>query len=517
MYVACIQLKANSVHEYRLAYENVLRMTEEAGKAGAQLAVLPECAYPAYFLGLDTDKTREALLLCDRLICELGGIAVRYKMYIAAGIVTERQDKWFNSAIMIDDDGKIIHSADKSNLWHFDSQWFTASEHYEIFQTRYGKIGMIICADGRLPEICRILSVAGAQVIIDPVNLAAAAADSKLLSNQQYQFILSARAAENGVWMLVSDKVGLEAGCVSYLGRSMVIDPFGEIVACASTDEQEIIYYEADISLTAQVKLVKRRPELYGILTAANEELPVAADLEKPVIVRQSEVFTSTVMYRAATLEEYVTKAKHYIFCCEKLGCRLQLLPQSVFDIDGIVRLTEETPCGGILVVSGYENGQKCAAAILKGEVLGKWYKTHGEEDGGKLSDMMFHCADTPLGKIGVIFDAEGYVPEIARAYMLMGCNILLWTDCRARELNTKIMQTRAAENKIFVARSSCAADDCGSISDTEGRILTSTFKGAEQAACAMILCSSSLSKTIVPGTNIVTGRKNRSYLPLTE
>ena len=306
MYVACIQLRANSILEYKDAYENILFMTGEAGKAGAQMAVLPECAYPAYFLGLDMDKAKEAVSLNGGLLEKLKALAIKYKMHIVSGIVTEKEGRLYNSAIMIDDSGNIVQSASKSNLWHFDSKWFTASENYEVFKTRFGVMGMIVCADGRLPEISRILSIAGAQVIIDPVNLAAAAEDPKQLTNQQYQFMLQVRAAENGVWILVTDKVGLEAGCVNYLGRSMIIDPRGKIAACASPDEQEIIYCEVDLSLGPELKPVKRRPELYGILAEENSALPVIADLEKPRVIRNCEVFTSTIMYRVSKREEYL-------------------------------------------------------------------------------------------------------------------------------------------------------------------------------------------------------------------
>jgi len=492
-------------------------MTEEAAKAGAELAVLPECAFPAYFLGLDPDKAKEALGLCEKLTEELKLLAIQYKMHIVMGMVTERDGNLYNTAFMIDDNGKIIHSADKSNLWHFDYKWFTASECYEVFNTRFGTMGIMICADGRLPEISRILSLKGARIIIDPVNLAAAAEDPKQLNSMQCQFILPVRAAENGVWILVADKVGLEAGCVNYPGRSMVIDPSGKIVACASTDQQEIIYHEADLSFKPEFKQIERRPEFYGILAEENSALPVIADLEKPKTIQNCEVFSSTIMYRSSTRDEYLAKAKHYLYCCELLGSKLMFLPQSESELDGIIgELAEIMPGDSLVAVSGRENGIKCAALLSKGQVLGKWYKTHGATEGEQISDLQFHCAYTPSGKIGIIFDTEAYIPEIARAYMLLGCNILLWTDSCARELDTKVMQTRASENKIFVVRSSSADGDCGSIVDTEGRILTSTYRNTDQAAHAMILYSLALSKTVVPGTNVVTGRKNQSYGSLT-
>lgn len=518
MKVACIQMRAGSVFEYDATYRRILDLVEEAGKGGAQMAVLPECAYAAYFLGLDLEKARESLARNADLLDKLSELARRHDMYIAAGLVTERDGVLYNSAVMIDPEGRTINAVDKSNMWHFDSRWFRAAETYGVFETRYGTMGIIVCADGRLPEISRILALDGAKVIIDLVNLAAAASDPKMLSNQQYQFILPARAAENGVWMAVADKVGLEGGCASYLGRSMVIAPDGEIVACASTDREEILYHEIDPDRAGKPAAIDRKPELYGLINQPNDTTPAAADVEKRVVMKDGEVFTTTSQFRAADMDGYVEKAAHYLRCCDPLGSRLILLPQAEYPVDRIVeRLMPSVPDKLIAIAAGRDaDGVKCAVAFTAREALSRWRKTHAGSGGEPVSSVPFHCLETDGGKLGVIFDEEAYVPEIARCYMLLGCNILLWADCAARTMNTKMMQTRAAENKIFVVRGTCDGADSASVCDTEGRILTATFQGTEQAASGMILYPLSLSKSVVPGTDVLFGRRSGSYGRLT-
>ena len=518
MKVACIQMRAGSVHEHQETYERILRLTERAGQEKAQLVVLPECAYPAYFLGLNLDRAKESLALNDKLLDSVAALAKQYAMYIAVGIVTERGGKLYNSAIMIDPAGKQINAVDKSNMWHFDGKWFDAACEYGVFETEFGTMGMMVCADGRLPEIARILALKGAKVIVDVVNLAAAASDPKMLSNQQYQFILPARAAENGTWLLVADKVGLEGGCASYLGRSMVIDSDGAIVACASTDEEEIIYWDVDPEKTPAAQPIQRKPALYQLLDKPNDALAASRDVKKTLVMKNCEIFTTVAQFAAADLDNYAAKAAHYLACASYMGSKLVLLPQSEFPVDAIVDALEgKAPAPIIAIACGKDaDGVKCAAAFTAKGRLDMWRKTHASAVGEAVSDAVFHCADTACGKLGVIFDEEAYVPEIARSYMLDGCNILLWVDSAARGMNLKMMQTRCAENKIFMARSSCDPKDAACISDTEGRILTSTFTGVEQAASGMILYPLSLAKSVVPGTDVLFGRKNESYSELT-
>lgn len=76
-----------------------------------------------------------------------------------------------------------------------------------MFDTEFGRIGVMICADGRVPEVARMLRLGGAQLILDAVNLVASAEAPDKLTNQQYQFILPIRAWENGVPIAVCGKV----------------------------------------------------------------------------------------------------------------------------------------------------------------------------------------------------------------------------------------------------------------------------------------------------------------------
>ena len=91
----------------------------------------------------------------------------------------------------------------------------------------------------------------------------------------------------------------------------------------------------------------------------------------------------------------------------------------------------------------------------------------------------------------------------------------LIWMDRRAREMDLKVAQTRAAENKMFVVRASSAEQDVSYLVTPAGATACTTFCHAEQLACALILQSDGLSKTVYPGTDIVRSRIPNAYKEL--
>ncbi len=514
MKIACLQLHAGSVLDHAKTYQKILAKLDEAGQTGADLAVLPECAYPAYFLGLDLPTARKALKHTPNLIQNMAALAVKHDMYIAAGLALERDGELYNSALMLDPEGKVVHTADKSCLWQFDERWFSPGENYGVFQTRHGKMGMMICADARVPEIARILALKGARIIVDPANLAAAATVPQALTNPQVQYLLSARAAENGVWIVMADKVGLEAGFAGYLGSSMVVDPLGEIVARASTDREEILYHELDPELGGQPPGPARRPHLYSLINQDNALLPAVRDLDQAVNMRDGGVYACAAHFVSPNAAAYLEQAGHFLNCAGLAGSRLILLPQAEFPLESLVdRLVGNMPDGLLAVLPARDrDGVKAAAAFTAGGRLDRWRKTHADPAGEPVSGEPFHCLDSGRGKLAVIFDTEAYVPEIARCHMLAGCNLLLWADSCARRMDTKILQTRAAENRIFVVRSSSAPLDSASLCDCEGRVLAATFPDAPQMTGAMFQYPLSLGKTVAPGTDALFGRRGGSY-----
>jgi predicted amidohydrolase len=238
--VALCQVQAFGVEEAETNLDNILRALDEAGAAGAQLVALPECAYPAYYLGGDDVYTRPGVRSFDEVAALFGEKARRYGYWLAAGMAMPRPGGALtNSGVVFGPDGTMQGHYDKQFLWHFDSRWFAPGASYPVWDTGFCRFGILICADSRQPEIARSLVVNGAEVIVDLTAWVSSGRSVPELTTTQCQYLMPVRARESGVWVVAADKWGSEAGTIVYAGRSSVIDPNGELLACAPSDRDQ--------------------------------------------------------------------------------------------------------------------------------------------------------------------------------------------------------------------------------------------------------------------------------------
>src|ERR1700681_4922230 len=243
--VACAQLLARELDAAASSLEDVIGAIAAAGALGADIVVLPECAYPGYVL-LDGDPyARRSIPGPDEALRRIGAAARRARVNVAVGIANVGPDRRIrNEAVLLDRSGAIAGRYAKAHLWNFDRRWFAPGREYPVFDIDIGRVGMMICADGRVPEIARTLTRRGAWLILDPTAWVGFGSSYDAMPNPQVDFALRVRAAENGVWIAAADKCGSETGAVHYVGRSMVVAPSGDIVAHAPADATALIVAE---------------------------------------------------------------------------------------------------------------------------------------------------------------------------------------------------------------------------------------------------------------------------------
>jgi predicted amidohydrolase len=124
------------------------------------------------------------------------------------------------------------------------------------------KVGLSICYDLRFPELYRTLTLAGAEVLTVPANF------TERTGRDHWEVLLRARAIENGAWVLAAGQSGGPPGQPAF-GRSMVVDPWGTVVAQAS-DGVGIVHAVIDTDRVASVRrqipsLANRRPDAYRL------------------------------------------------------------------------------------------------------------------------------------------------------------------------------------------------------------------------------------------------------------
>jgi predicted amidohydrolase len=227
--VASLQIEAHDRGDFQSVWPRICERISLAAASGAQLIVLPEGTVPGYVIGnvpVDSSVT-------ERALSDVQGIAKRTKTVIVYGSARFDAGLMYNSAIVVDSDGAIAGVADKCFLWHFDRQWFARGEVRAPIRTSAGTLGVMICADGRIPTIARSLVDRGADLLVMPTAWVTSGRDPENLENIQADLLAQVRARENGVAFVAANKCGVERGCVAYCGKSQIIDSAGEVLALA--------------------------------------------------------------------------------------------------------------------------------------------------------------------------------------------------------------------------------------------------------------------------------------------
>ncbi len=242
--VAALQLRAHDRHEFPVALERIIDAVHKAA-ATADLVVMPEATLPAYVLGaLPVEQSAIAAALS-----RLRAIALQTRTVIVVGAASSSDAGVRNTAVVIDANGSFAGHADKLFLWHFDRRWFVPGGRIAPIPTAIGVLGVLVCADGRLPTIARALVDRGASALVMPTAWVTSGRNSLALENVQADLLASVRAYENRVPFVAANKCGSELGMVAYCGKSQIVDSGGEIVAIAGEREPEILC--ASISLGA--------------------------------------------------------------------------------------------------------------------------------------------------------------------------------------------------------------------------------------------------------------------------
>jgi predicted amidohydrolase len=234
--VAALQLRAHDRADFASRTAAIVAAVEDAS-AGAELVVLPESTFPAYVLG-DAQIDHPAV---EAALERLRELSRRTRTVVVAGVAMRAGSSLVNAAVVIDRDGSIAGRAEKLFLWHFDRRWFEQGEHLAPIPTTLGRLGVLICADGRIPTIARTLVDRGAEMLVMPTAWVTSGRNPGVLENVQADLLGRVRAFENGVPFVAANKCGAELGMVAYCGKSQIVDASGTPIAIASEDSPETL------------------------------------------------------------------------------------------------------------------------------------------------------------------------------------------------------------------------------------------------------------------------------------
>ena len=263
--------------------QNLQHAVHAIGKAadqGAEIVCLQELYRSRYFCQTeDTRRFSLAEAIPGPSTQQLRQLAKNRSIVIVAPLFEKRAEGiHHNTAVVIDADGSIaglyrkMHIPDDPGFQ--EKYYFTLGDTgFKSFATRYGQVGVLICWDQWFPEAARLTALSGAQFIFIPTAIGYQAEDAPVWEKQAaaWQTVQRGHSIANGVFLAATNRVGQEDD-IRFWGQSFVSDPFGEIIAQASSDNPEILIAQCNLDLIQETRqnwpfLRDRRVDAYGAIT----------------------------------------------------------------------------------------------------------------------------------------------------------------------------------------------------------------------------------------------------------
>ncbi len=292
--VGLVQMAMSADRDENL--ERAVAHIAAAGRAGADLVCLPELFRSRYFCQREDAANFDlAEPIPGPTTRTLGKIARAKRLVVIAPIFERRAaGVYHNSAVVLDADGSLAGVYRKMHIpddpAYYEKYYFTPGDlGFRAFETRVGRIATLICWDQWYPEGARLAALKGASVLLYPTAIGWHPAEKARYGAPQldaWRTVQRGHAIANGVYVAAVNRVGFEGAPggrkngrkgqegssgkgIEFWGSSFISDPFGIVVAEASTDREEILLGRVDPERIEQVRrnwpfLRDRRVDAYG-------------------------------------------------------------------------------------------------------------------------------------------------------------------------------------------------------------------------------------------------------------
>ena len=261
--------------------KKALEGVRSAARRGAQIVCLEELFRSLYFP--QTEDSRHFNLAepipgpTTEKLCE---IAREEGVVVIASVFEKRTAGiYHNTALVIDVDGTMLGKYRKMHIpddpSYYEKFYFTPGDlGFQSFQTRYGRVGILICWDQWFPEAARLTALSGAEMIFYPTAIGwhdREPARVRPAQQSAWELIQRSHAVANGVFVAAANRVGKEAK-IQFWGHSFVSDPFGQIIAQAGSQKEEILIADCSLEQIREARqgwpfLRDRRVDAYGSMT----------------------------------------------------------------------------------------------------------------------------------------------------------------------------------------------------------------------------------------------------------
>lgn len=441
-----------------LAIESAIR---DAADRRVDLLVLPECAYPAYEIGSVAAYRAEKCLSSQAFVDWLGQQAAGHRLHLVCGFIEQQGDTLYNAAVLIDDRGRELGRARKSFLWGAEHDWFRPADRLQAFDSPIGRIGMLICADARAPEIPGTLVADGAEILAMPTCWFNHAKETGRYTNPQPEYLVQARAREFGVPFICADKSGTESDGRGYVGQSCIVRADGTVAAAAPPTGETVIAARLTRRPPPRIWMSERR--MARLLSASAPVRPTAQPA-RPIVL--------AAMPTSVANERFTGGMGETLF-----------KPLQAQGVDLLmVNMSHEQPAEQLAILAN--------AFDLK--AIG--FPTRAD---------VFALGPAHVGCVPRQWAGRF---STARALSLEGAEILLMFDMPD---DVAMLRTRAIENRVFVAGANSRS---AIIIDPGGQILAHTQPDHPVEAIAAIDLARAADKAVAFDTDILLERRPSQY-----
>jgi N-carbamoylputrescine amidase len=244
--------------------DKAVEKIREAASKGAQIICLQELFSSLYFCweeNYDYFSLAEAVpgpttALFQKLAKELDVVL------IASLFEKRAQGVYHNTTAVVDADGSYLGKYRKHHIpddpGYYEKFYFSpGDEDYQVFDTKYAKVGVLICWDQWYPEAARITSLKGAEILFYPTAIGWAQSQDGETNRQQYQAwqtVQRGHSVANGVFVVAVNRTGSE-GAMNFWGGSFVSDPMGDLLYQAPHHQETIHVQEIDLARIDEIRV----------------------------------------------------------------------------------------------------------------------------------------------------------------------------------------------------------------------------------------------------------------------
>ncbi|HYC06042.1 MAG TPA: N-carbamoylputrescine amidase [Azospirillaceae bacterium] len=264
-------------------------MVRRAAAKGANIILLQELFETPYFC---KDQKAELFELAAPaeghwVVERMRKLAAELKVVLPVSFFEKEHNAHYNSVAMIDADGSVLGVYRKSHIpdgpGYQEKFYFNPGDTgFQVYQTKYAKVGCAICWDQWFPEAARVMAIKGAEVLLYPTAIGTEPQDDGLDSRDHWQRVMQGHAGANLVPLVASNRIGREQAetCgITFYGSSFIAGPKGEKVAEADRGEETVLTHTFDLDAVARTRagwgvFRDRRPELYGAIMTLDGRTP---------------------------------------------------------------------------------------------------------------------------------------------------------------------------------------------------------------------------------------------------